>query len=259
MVLGSFFPPPILQQHLRCVLVYLLLSCGDVFIYSDWVLQLLQVKENPQIDGLFPKCFFQPMGLWPQIWQLCKILMKRFLMILWTWESRVFYSITVSTIQSKSAHVPAPDPKASPFEIRRMRPRNLYLKAVWSSGCCGTKKTLLIYRATSFTCFCTCVGQLFFEILWNWHKFSWWDAMHQHPSECLLIPTSLKSLQGVYIYTGKRPGGSGTMHLKTSRGQSMWVTGKVTSSTAKLSRTPSEVKDDPKCMVRFATNNELYP
>lgn len=64
-------------------------------------------------------------------------------MILWTWESRVFYSITVSTIQSKSAHVPAPDPKASPFEIRRMRPRNLYLKAVWSSGCCGKKKLCL--------------------------------------------------------------------------------------------------------------------
>ena len=33
-------------------------------------------------------------------------------------------------IQSNCAHVPAPDPKASPFEIRRMRPRNLYLKAV---------------------------------------------------------------------------------------------------------------------------------
>lgn len=105
MVLGSFFPPPILQQYLRCVLVYLFLSCGlDVFILLGLGSSTFAGERNPQIDGLFPKCFFQPMGLWPQIWQLCKILMKRFLIILGTWESRVFYSIIVSTIQSNCAH-----------------------------------------------------------------------------------------------------------------------------------------------------------
>lgn len=74
--------------------------------------------------------------------------------------------------------------------------------------------------------------------------------MHQHPSECLLIPA---------VYTGERPGGSGSMYLKTSRGQSMWVTGKVTSSTAKLSRTPSEVKGDPICMVPFCNQQRAIP
>lgn len=163
MVLGSFFPPPILQQHLRCVLVYLLLSCGDVFIYSDWVLQLLQVKENPQIDGLFPKCFFQPMGLWPQIWQLCKILMKRFLMILWTWESRVFYSITVSTIQSKSAHVPAPDPKSMAVrdpknEATEPIPQSsVKLRLLWKKLCLSTEQPALLafvlgWHMPSVTC-----------------------------------------------------------------------------------------------------------
>ena len=83
------------------------------------------------------------MGLWPQIWQLCKILMKRFLMILGTWEFRVFFSITVSTIKSNCAHTfQLQIQKAWPFEIRRMRPRNLYLKAVWSSGCCEKKLCL---------------------------------------------------------------------------------------------------------------------
>ncbi len=155
-------------------------------------------------------------------------------------EKFVIFFITVSTVQSNCTHVPAEDSKASPFEVRRIRPRNLYLKAVWSSGCC-VNDMLLIYGVTNFTCFCTWVTFLPGNLFWNLmrHKFSWWDAMHQHPSECLLIPTcKVKSLQGVYVYAR-------TMHLNTSRGQSMWVTGKVTSSTAKLSRIQNEVRVDP--------------
>lgn len=146
---------------------------------------------------------------------------------------------------SRSKSIAGRDPKNEATEP--IPQSSVKLRLLW-------KQTLLIYGATSFTCFCIWVAyakcHMSFEILWDWHKFSWWDAIHQHPSECLLIPT---------VYTGKRPRGSGTMYLKTSRGQSMWVTGKVTSSTAKLSRTPSEARVDPTCMVRFVTNNELYP
>lgn len=227
--------------------------------YSDWVLQLLQVNENPQIDGLFPKCFFQPMGIVATNLAIMQNFEKEILDDSWNWRAPCFFSITVSTIQSNCAHT---------FQLQIQKHRRSRSEE-WGHGTYTSKQceaqvaverklAYLHCRATNFTCFCTCVGQMFFEILWNWYKFSWWDVMHQHPSECLLIPTcKVKSLQGVYIYTGKRPGGSGTMHLKTSRGQSMWVTGKVTSSTAKLSRTPSEVKGDPICTVRFATNNDL--